>query len=545
MSLHPRRPPTVPDETARAARAAFRRGNPYVLLRDHLGPLFADEEFLALYAYQGPPALSPACLATVCVLQYAEDLSDRQTADAVRSRIDWKYLLGLSLHDPGFDASDLSEFRRRLLAAGAERQIFERVLTVLTEHGLVRGEQQRTDSTHVLGAIHALNRLELVRETMRTALDALALTVPDWLGIHHDPSWLDRYGPRVEAARLPKTEQERFALAQVIGADGFVLLTAVDSDAPNWLRMLPALQILRTVWLQQYRRDGTAVIWRKPPDLPPGAVMLQSPHDQDVRYSEKRATTWVGYKVHLTETCVPRTPAIITQVTTTAATTTDDTSTRAIQADLTARNHRPHRHLVDAGYLDGEILAASATQGIDLVGPVSPDTSWQAKAAQGFALANFTIDWDEQVVTCPQGQRSSTWRTAIGSRGEACVQVHFRRADCQACPVRGQCTHGDRRSLTLRPQAHHQAKEQARARQQTVDFWTVYAARAGIEATISQGVRRCDLRHARYRSLPAVSLQHQITAAAINLVRAADWLAGHPRAGTRQSPFVRTMAHAA
>lgn len=545
MSLHPQRPPTIPDETIRAARAAFRRGNPYLLLRDHLGPLFADQEFLDLYAHQGPPALSPACLATVCLLQYAEDLSDRQAADAVRSRIDWKYLLGLSLDDPGFDAAELSVFRRRLLAGGAERQLFERVLTVVREHGLVNGEQQRTDSTHVLGAIHALNRLELVRETMRTALDALALTVPDWLGTHHDPVWLDRYGPRVEAARLPKTEQARLALARVIGADGFVLLTAVDTDAPDWLRTLPALQILRTVWLQQYQRDGTDVIWRKPPDLPPGALMLQSPHDRDVRYSEKRTTAWVGYKVHLTETCGSAAPAIITQVMTTPATTTDDATTPAIQADLAARNLTPHRHLTDAGYLDGEILASSAAQGIDLVGPISPDTSWQAKAGQGFALANFTIAWEDQVVTCPQGKPSSTWRAATGSRGEAVIQVHFRRADCQACPVRVQCTHGDRRGLTLRPQPSHHAKEQARARQTTAEFWAVYAARAGIEATISQAVRRCDLRHARYRSLPKVGLQHQMTAAALNLVRAADWLAGHPRAGTRQSPFVRTMAHAA
>lgn len=545
MSLHPHHPNAVPEDTARVAHAVFHRGNPYLLLRDHLGPLFADRAFLALYAHQGPPALSPGCLATVCILQFVEDLSDRQAADAVRSRIDWKYLLGLPLDDPGFDASELSTFRRRVIDGGAARQLFERVLTLADEQGLLTPEQQRTDATHVLGAIHHLNRLELVREAMRAALDALALTVPAWLQDHHDPVWLERYGPRVEAARLPKTEQERAAVARVIGADGYVLLTAVDTDAPDWLRTLPALQILRTIWLQQYQLDGSDVIWRRPPNLPPGAVMLQSPHDPAVRYSEKRETAWVGYKFHVTETCARDAPNLLTQVTTTLATTTDDAATAAIQDDLTVQQRAPRLQLVDAGYVDGELLAQSAARGIDLHGPIPPDTSWQAKAGQGYALADFRIEWDQETVWCPQGKESSTWRAATGSRGERCFQVHFRRADCQACPVRVQCTRADRRSLTLRPKASHQAKEAARARQTTSDFWEVYAARAGIEGTIAQAVWRCGLRRARYRTLPKVSLEHQLIGTALNLVRIADWLAGHPRAGTRTSPFVRTMAPAA
>lgn len=545
MTLHPQPPPMVPADTARAARAAFRRGNPYLLLRDHLGPLFTHREFLVLYAHQGPPALSPVCLATVCVLQFAEDLSDQQAADAVRSRIDWKYLLGLPLDDAGFDASELSAFRTRLVNGSKEWQLFERVVAVLVEHGLVTPEKQRTDATQVLGAIHRLNRLELVRETMRVALDALALVVPDWLREHHDPAWLERYGPRVEAARLPKTEQERLALARVIGVDGYVLLTAAETDAPDWLRTLPALQFLRTVWIQQYRREDADLVWRTAPDLPPSAVMLQSPHDPDVRYSEKREIGWVGYKVHLTETCGTAVPHLITQVTTSPATTTDDATTAAIQADLAKRNLTPQLHLVDAGYLDGELLAASATQGIDLHGPVSPDTSWQAKAGKGFALADFRIDWDQETVTCPKDKTSSTWRATTGSRGEACIQVHFRRAACQVCPVRAQCTRGDRRSLTLRPKASHAAKEEARARQQTTDFWAVYAARAGIEATISQGIRRCGLRRARYRTLPKVRLEHQLIGAALNLVRTAAWFAEQSHPTTRPSPFVRIIPQAA
>jgi transposase len=294
MSLHPHRRFTVPEDTVRAARQAFRRGNPYVRLRDALGPLFADSEFLALYAHQGQPALSPGCLATVSVLQYAERLSDRQAADAVRSRIDWKYLLGLSLEDPGFDASDLSDFRDRVLAGGAEAQLFTRLLEQFQAQGLLKQERQRTDSTHVLGAIRTLHRLELVGETMRAALDALAVAVPAWLRGHSQPDWIERYGPRVEEARLPKGREKRDQLAQTIGADGAALLAAIDTDAPTWLRALPAVQRLRQIWEQQYRREGEDLVWRRAGELPPSSVLLCSPYDPDVRYSEKRQTSSRG-----------------------------------------------------------------------------------------------------------------------------------------------------------------------------------------------------------------------------------------------------------
>jgi transposase len=114
MSLHLRRVPPVPEETARIARAAFPQGNIYIRLRDELGPIYEDEAFTNLFAIRGRPAEAPWRLALVTVMQFAENLSDRQAADAVRSRIDWKYALSLELTDPGFDHTVLCEFRGRL-----------------------------------------------------------------------------------------------------------------------------------------------------------------------------------------------------------------------------------------------------------------------------------------------------------------------------------------------------------------------------------------------------------------------------------------------
>src|SRR5215204_3420289 len=203
MSLRPQHPILpVPDETVRIARAAFPKGNPYLLLREQLGVIFADSDFADLYSGRGQPSYPPWRLALITLMQFRESLSDRQAAEAVRARIDWKYLLGLELSDPGFDHSVLCEFRARLLAGRAEEPLLERVLESCRELGLLKARgRQRTDATHVLAAVRALNRLELVAETVRAALNALAVAAPDWLRALAPLEWYERYGRRVEDAR--------------------------------------------------------------------------------------------------------------------------------------------------------------------------------------------------------------------------------------------------------------------------------------------------------------------------------------------------------
>jgi transposase len=241
-------------------------------------------------------AEAPWRLALVTVLQFAENLPDRQAADAVRGRIDGKYLLGLELTDPGFDASVLCEFRARLVAGTAEQRLLDRLLTLARERGLLKARgRQRTDSTHVLAAIHVLNRLECVGETLRQALNSLAVVAPDWLRGQVPADWYERSGSRVDNYRLPKTDAERDALAEVIGADGVTLLEAVGAPtAPPWLRQVPAVDILRRVWLQQYYApDETGRRrWRAARDLPPGALLIISPSDPEARCGGKRDLAW-------------------------------------------------------------------------------------------------------------------------------------------------------------------------------------------------------------------------------------------------------------
>ena len=280
MSLPLRLVPSVPEDTARVARAAFSDGNPYLLLRDKLGTLFTDADFTDLYPRRGQPALAPWRLALVTVLQFREDLSDRRAADAVRARIDWKYLLGLELADPGFDDSVLCEFRSRLLAGGGERLLLDKLLDRCKTLGLLKAKgKQRTDSTHVLAHVRATVRLECALEALRHALNSLAVAAPDWLREHSPSHWVDRYGRRCDESRLPSGEADRQAFATQVGEDGHALLAAAYSPgSPSWLAEVPAVETLRRVWVQQFAIDAGRVRWRTEAEgIPPASRFISSP----------------------------------------------------------------------------------------------------------------------------------------------------------------------------------------------------------------------------------------------------------------------------
>jgi transposase len=513
-----------------------------MLIRDELACLYNDEEFSTLYPECGQPGISPWRLAVVTLLQYIEGLSDRQAADAVRGRIDWKYALGLELEDTGFDASVLSEFRGRLVEAGLEYELLNRQLAVLQERGYVKGRgRQRTDSTHVLAAVRTLNRLMNAMETLRHALNELSRLVPAWLQTHLEPEWYERYGRRIEDSRLPNTKAEWAALAHQVGTDGLALLKALEaSDTPSAASSAASISLLRQIWAQQYEIVGDQVRLRTAEELPPTAQLIMSPYDPEARQGVIRDTTWLGYKCHITETCDEQAPHIITHVETTPATTPDEQMLMAIHTALHAKGLLPDEHLVDAGYTDSFRLSQSQLLfEVDLVGPVTQENSWQAKTAHAFSTAYFAIDWEHKTVTCPAGQQAISWREYPDHHGQPTIVTHFSTKTCAACPLRQRCTRSpsSARSLSFRPKAQQQALQAARARQSTQAFKTQYAARAGIEGSFSQGVRLSDLRHARYIGCAKTKLQHILTAVALNILRMASWLDEQPFARTRRSPF--------
>lgn len=540
MSMKPEPIGPIPAETERVARAAFPKGSRAMQMRDRLGAIYDDSRFADLFAMRGRPAEAPWRLAVVTVLQFAEGLSDRQASDAVRGRIDWKYALGLALDDPGFDFSVLSEFRTRLVVGNAEHLLLDALLDTCKAHGLLRARgRQRTDSTHVLGALRTLNRLEQVAETVRAALEAVAGADPIWLQAHTPADWLSRYGRRIEEYRLPQAQEARATFARQVGEDGLALLTTLFApDAPCALRDLAAVEILRRTWIQRYLVWDGQVRLREPQDQPSASDQIVSPYEAEARYATKRAMSWVGYKTHLTETCDDDLPHLLTDVATTIAPASDVEQLSPIQDHLATADLLPAEHLVDTGYVrTRNLLASQRDHQIELIGPIYEDRAWQAKADAGFALAQFQIDWEAQVVTCPQGHTSVRWESLADERHPNLVHVSFARSDCGPCPVRAHCTRSktQSRTLTLRPREEHAALLRRRERQTTPEFRALYGQRAGIEGTISHGVRAFDLRHARYRGLAKTHLQEVATATALNLDRLAHWFAGLPRIRAKPS----------
>jgi transposase len=337
-----------------------------------------------------------------------------------------------------------------------------------------------------------------------------------------------------------------------LGQDGVTLLNAIyAANAPAYLRTTPAVETLRRMWIQQYVVIGDRLGWRdEEHGVPPATLFISSPYDVDAHYGKKRSTLWVGYKVHLTETCDDDLPRLITNVATSSAPTADGDLTPTIYQALATQDLLPARHVVDTGYLDAALLVSSKQEfGVDLYGPTRLDYRWQAREGQGFDASAFVVDWEAKTALCPEGRTSISWSPAIDRRDNAVVKIKFSTKDCRCCASCPHCFHSQakypRRMITIRPEAQYAALHAAREREASAAFKEEYARRAGIEGTISQGVRALGLRECRYIGEAKTHLQHVLTGAAINFVRVDDWLEERSVAKTRQSAFAALMKPAA
>ena len=547
MSLHTQPLEPIPDLTSQIAHASFPKGTLAMHLRDALGPIYQDADFADLFPKRGRAAEAPWRLALVTVLQALENLSDRQAAEMVRGRLDWKYALSLPLDDQGFDASILVDFRQRLLDHAAEDRLLDPIVRVCREHGWLKaGGKQRTDSTFVLANMRHLSSLESVGESLRAALNELAEVEPDWLLTVISPDWFDRYVHRFELQRFPKGKPAQDSLRSQVGEDGWHLLQAATSEqAPQSVRACPGLARLQQVWNQHFERVDGVIHWRDGPAVE-SAERVISPYETDARESRKRDTEWMGYKVHLTETCgEDEAVRLIVQAQITPATEQDIEATMPLLDEVQARNLVPEVRLVDSGYVSGKVLTRHAALGIELIGPLKQEGGWQHES--GYGVSAFQVDWDQQQVRCPQGHLSLNWCPGRHNRGEEVIWVRFSAVTCHACPVKELCTRREKhkgRILTLSPQPIHEARSRRRTEQSTPAFQQRYGLRAGIEGTISEGVRSHGLRRARYRGQSKTQLQATAIAAAINLVRIRQMLQRRqlglsPRPKRPLSPFAR------
>ncbi len=285
-------------------------------------------------------------------------------------------------------------------------------------------------------------------------------------------------------------------MAEQIGTDGWYLLSAIrDSSAPAWVREVPAVEGLRRVWVQQDVVNEGKLCWRSNDTIAPASLLLCSPYDPHAHLSITRSTVWTRYQVHLTEPGDEATPHLLIHVETTPATTQDMEMTATIQQALADQQLFPAEQVMDTGDVDAAHLVSSQQpSGSELLGPVTSSPSWQAKAGQGFDHTGFSIDWQTKRATGPQGHTSRKWTVKQERTVSEGIRLQFGKQDGWACPCPSPCTTAltNPRQLVVRPQAQFEAIQLARHRQQTPAFKERYAIRAGIEGTISQGVRAFD-----------------------------------------------------
>lgn len=520
MCLKAQEPWPMPSETERIGRRLLAKDSAYRLIGDQLFVTLNDREFADLYPSEGQPALSPVILALVTVFQFIEKLPDRQAAEMVRLRLDWKYALHLPLEYAGFNFSVLSEFRDRLLQGQAEGRVFEKLVADIRALGLIKEcGKQRSDSIAMLSKVRWLNRLEVAVETLRLTVATLVKVDRDWSEEVLPPSWEDKYGERFVMER--HTEKEWKEYEANIGNDGqWLLKRLVDGGAPAGLQELSAVKLLQTVWAQQFRAEAGQMVFT---DLKhyDGRTQIVTPHDPEAQYSRKRHSEWIGGKVQVTDTDDEGYPHIITDIVSTESNLTDYEALPEIQERLEQRQCLPGEHYVDAGYMSGFNLANSQDLQIDLIGPLASAVTAQDLMTDGISQAQFQVDWQGRRVACPQGHQA----VSPIRKGEGLL-FKFPTSVCAVCPVRSRCCAG-KEGRTIRVSEHFELMQQARARQKTPTFKQDYAQhRSGVEGSLSALTRGNGLRLSRYLGQKKRNLQALFTGCAANLQRTACWLAG-------------------
>ena len=487
------------------------------LLGEKGGEILDEASFAGMYSDTGRGGINPVLLCFVLILQFLEKLPDRQAAEMVRMRMDWKYALRQELDWPGFDYSSLCNFRKRLYAHGQEYAMFEQVLQYLAESGYLKSKRQRTDAAHVLGAVERLSRLELVWETLRLALGAMTNADAKWVLGQLPAAFVSEYSQKRGDYRLSKAQAEQAML--VAGRDGFWLLSQIEQKGQAAWQDLPEIVTLRQVLEQQFDQDdgeGNSGV-RPKANIDVGGDVISSPHDPAVRYSKKNKNTeWRGYKAQVTET-VDGDLAVITDIGIHSAIEQDGLALRAIQERLAQRVLLPDKQYVDGAYCNGKTLASSERAGIDLHGFLGNNS----RKPDGFRQEDFDIDLEKRRAKCPAGKLATVFNPS--SQSDVAFHVRFGK-QCQDCLFKSLCTTEKRgRSLEISP--YHQQLTRRRREQAGAVFVEEMHARARIESTICELARKHGLRQSRYRGQHKVALQATFTAAAVNLKRLARYLA--------------------
>ena len=527
MSLKPTDPQRSFYHTSTLCGEMFGASDRYRLFREKILPkLFALRGKLESLDCEnnGRPAVDPVLLAGVTLLQFMEKVADRLAAEQVVYHLGWKYALDLELSEGGFHPTVLVYFRDRLEEKKAERLIFDEILKLLIETGLVKRKgKQRLDSTHVLGYVKEMSRLECAVETVRLGLEALAGEV----SVGERPEFWDRFWALYVHSKLDwrLSKADRQSRYQQCGQDIRELLEWIDTKQAK-LSELEAVKLLRRVFSEQFEvvEGKFQPTQRRPPRS------VQNPHDPDAHYANKGKKQWVGYKVHVAESVDPNEPAkrkgepteqFITEILTTEAALDEMAGlAEALKREQQHHEIKPQAMYADGGYVTEKTLTEAEQSGMELLGPTRPDPHKGPYNADA-----FQVDIDKRHAICPQGKTSTQWSHIQ----DAYMETEYYRIEwasqCDRCPVQKKCTRAKngRRILVVGPR--HDLVEKRRKEMREPDYSKSMHPRNGIEGTHSELVREHGLRRTKYRGLSRVSLSHSLMGAACNVKRSLKLLA--------------------
>jgi transposase len=433
----------------------------------------------------------------------------------------WKHALGLAVDYAGFHPTSLVYFRQRLLEHQQSRVIFDALLQGLEGRGLVkRRGKQRLDSTHILGLVADMSRLEVTRETVRLFLEMLARAgrlaeLPEGLALRERYLDSDVLWHKLSKEALA----EKF---RQTGQDLRALLAWVEDQKD--LRTHEKTQLLRRVFGEQFEVTPAGPAVRQQED----SGTVQNPHDPEAQWAAKdqdKTTAWVGYKAQVAETVPeetgPKAPgeptrAFLTEVTTTEAIVSDLEGCQRLEQQQEQHGlGRADTKYVDGAYVTDDTLAQAAAEGRELIGPARPSCNTRSK---GFTTEQFDISVAERRAVCPAGH-TSTQCSRLENQQTGQIQYRFEWSyHCDDCPRRAQCTQAGRGRRAVVVGAYHDFLQARRREMQTPAFQEQMHHRNAIEGTISEFARNGG-RRSRYRGLDKTALANYFHGAAINAKR--------------------------
>jgi transposase len=505
----------------------FGAANRYRLFREKILPKLTTlrSQLESLYCESnGRPAIDPVLLCGVTLLQFMEKVTDRRAAEQVVYHLGWKYALDLELPYEGFHPTVLVYFRDRLEEKNAERVIFDGVVELLIELGLVkRAGKQRIDSTHILGYVKEMSRLECAVETVRLALEELTGVVV----IGKRPEFWERLWALYVQSEVGwgLSKIERDSRYRQCGRDIKELLEWIDKGDSK-LGEIESVKLLRRVFEEQFEMvEGTLQSRRTRPSR-----AVQNPHDPDAHYADKGTKQWIGYKVHVLESVDPKEPAkmkaepgehFITEVVTTEA-AQDEMAGLAEGLKRQQEHHgiRPEAMYADGGYVTESTLSQAESNAMELLGPTRPDPHKGPYNADG-----FIVEVGNRRAVCPQGKTSTQCsRIKDSYMGTEYYRLEW-TSQCDSCPVQRQCTRSKSGRRMLVVGLRHDLVQKRREQMRAKNFSQSMHPRNGIEGTHSELVRGHGLRRTKYRGLSRVALSNYFITAACNVKRYLNRLA--------------------